>query len=124
MANEKELIQKLSTIVAKQQKIITKLAQMVPAPLGTPDLKAGVQSSVIDFLYGQGHKMVPGRSYPQVQYAKVAPGPQGSVLTVGLSVPPSIRPKWDSSKDTLARLLAPKYSTPAQKLSSVVWRDE
>lgn len=128
MSNESELIKKLSAIVAKQQKIITKLAQMVPAPAGTPDLKNGVQASIIDFLYGQGHKMIPGKAYPQVQYAKVQPssqpGTQGSILTVGLSVPPTIRQKWDSSKDSLSRLLTDKLSTPQQKFSSVIWRDE
>lgn len=80
MSDNKELIQKLSTIVAKQQKIITKLAQMLPAePTGGAslvDVSLDLQSKL---------NMIPGARGYKVESAEL--GTQSGALRAHIRVP-------------------------------------
>lgn len=126
MSNDKEIISRLFKIVAKQQAAITKLAQnqTTPGPLGGTDLKAAVQADVIEFLYGKGVKLVPGKQYAQVQYANVKQTPQGNTLIVGVMVPQNAQEKWNMLKQQIVPSLKTKYSSMlGQPISSIEWRE-
>lgn len=125
MSKDKEIISRLFKIVAKQQEAITKLAQAQVTPVTPPQaMRAAVQADIIDSLYGKGVKMIPGKVYAQVHYAKVQASPQGNVLLVGLTVPANAQNKWDGIKTQLAQLLKSKYSASmGQQISSIEWRE-
>lgn len=126
MSKDKEIINKLVKVVAQQQQIITKLAQALP-PAHDPkggDLRSSVQADIIDFLYGKGVKLIPGKVYAQVHYAKVQPGQAGNALVVGLTVPASAQEKWGQLKGSVESVLKQKYSgITGQPISSIVWRE-
>jgi len=117
MSKDKEIINKLFKVVAQQQQIITKLAQQTVSAPGTvapPPSAAQVAADLFDALYGKGAKMIPGKTYPQVYYAKS----DGGKLVVGVSIPQSVQAKWEAMKFSLARILASKYG-----VSELVWKE-
>ena len=123
MSNDKEIISRLFKIVAKQQAAITKLAQTMK-PSGVQDLKATVQADIIDLLYGKGTKLIPGKTYAQVQYANVKPSPQGNTLVIGVTVPQNIQQKWTMMKEQVIPSLKTKYSSLlGQAISAIEWRE-
>lgn len=83
MANEKELIQKLSTIVAKQQKIITKLAQMMPEPMSGGGLMSAMQDVSLDLQTRLS--AVPGAKGYRVESAEA--GGQTGTLRAQIKIP-------------------------------------
>ena len=127
MSKDKEIISRLFKIVAKQQAVLTKLAQAQSAPTppnpAAAGLKAAVQADVVEYLYGRGVKLIPGKTYAQVQYANIAQTPQGNSLIVGVTVPPAVQEKWSRGKDQITPSLVKKYSAMlGQPISSIQWR--
>src|SRR5277367_6373637 len=115
MSKDKEIINKLFKVVSNQQKIITKLAQNAAPPVG--DMRTSVEADIMDLVYGKGAKLPLG-SKVQVHYAKVAPGPGGNVLSVGLTVPPAVQEKFQHMKSSLELALKNRYGVTA-----VTWRE-
>jgi len=119
MSKDKEIINKLFKVVAQQQQIITKLAQQTvgapatTAPAAAPST-AQVAADLFDALYGKGAKMIPGKTYPQVYYAKS----DGGKLMVGVNIPQSVQAKWEAMRLSLARILTSKYNA-----GEVVWKE-
>lgn len=118
MSKDKEIINKLFKVVAQQQQIITKLAQQsvgnAPAAVTPPPSAAQVQADLVDALYGKGAKMIPGKTYPQVYYAKSDAGK----LVIGVSIPPTVAQKWEAMKLSLGRILSSKYGA-----GEVIWKE-
>jgi hypothetical protein len=130
--SDKKIVKRLFDIVAKQQQALVKIAQAVEAatpeaPAAAPnpsgDLKAAMQADVIDFLYGKGTRLIPGKQYAQVHYVKTQEAPGGMSLVVGLTVPPQAEDKWQSIKGNIEGALKSKYSgLVGRPLTSIVWR--
>jgi hypothetical protein len=120
MSKDKEIIDRLFKIVAKQQMAITKLAEATKPGI---DLKSALRADIIDAIYGPGKKLIPGVAYPTVQYANVQSTPQGSTLIVGINIPPTDQHKWQSMREGITPALKTKYSSMlGQPISAIEWR--
>ena len=114
MANDKELIKKLYSIALKQQKIITKLAQVAlppdtitpSAPGPVPPVAPAAGPAVQQIISG----LIP--SGVEVLYAKK----QDGALVVGVKV--SDVAKWETFKPSIEKRVA-----SALGVSSVSWRE-
>ena len=116
MSKNKEIINKLFNIVAKQQQVLTKIAQTVGGAAGS-ELRAPVQADIYDLLYGKSAQVPPAGTRVEIHYAKYEESGSGKTLVVGVTVPDQLQRKWDSVRGNVELALKNKY-----RVSAVVFK--